>query len=80
MVSINPTPPCGSKAGQVVKFGARHIKREQIDLIPSNVKRQEGKKNPTDSSDETRVGTPQTKWIQREPFDTFSAKVSRRKW
>eukprot|EP00978_Attheya_sp_CCMP212_P036288 scaffold163249_cov51-Attheya_sp.AAC.1 len=43
----------------------KRIEREPIQLISSNVKRREGKKNPTDHSDETRIGTPRARRIQR---------------
>jgi hypothetical protein len=46
------------------------------------MKRREGENNnnPTDSSDEIRVGTARPHRIQRDLFDAFSAKLSRRKW
>jgi len=41
--------------------------------------KREGKKNLTDSSDETRVGTARAWRIQIEPFDAFSSKRNQEK-
>mmetsp|Transcript_19638 Transcript_19638/g.35649 ORF Transcript_19638/g.35649 Transcript_19638/m.35649 type:complete len:114 (+) Transcript_19638:146-487(+) len=45
----------------------------------TNVKRREGKKNPADSSDETRVGKLRARRIQIEAFDAFAWEGTRRK-
>eukprot|EP00978_Attheya_sp_CCMP212_P031151 scaffold116767_cov57-Attheya_sp.AAC.1 len=59
----------------------RRIEREPIQLIPSNLKWCNGKKNPADSNSKTRVWKLRARRrTQREPFDAFSAKVFRRKW